>query len=149
MIMERIKMEGFNMGEIEVEMERISPTSLAAHLDRTRPYDGQPHTDYGDRGKQEINGVTMRDITDAFFRACFEASGLAIEDWPASIYNLPWNDMDIVAVSQNLTCQIEKLMGIYPNVPRLLPVDPTEEHWCGKNLDVAVYRSHEGDCDTI
>lgn len=36
-------------------------------LDRDRPYLGQPHTFTGERGKQEVFGVTMRDIRDIFF----------------------------------------------------------------------------------
>ena len=105
--------------ELLIEMERVSPTSLAAHLDRDRPYDGQPHTGYGERGRQEIHGVTMRDVMDAYFRACFDSSGLLPGEWPASIYDLPWDEMDVVAVSQNLLVNIEKAMGIYPNIPRL------------------------------
>ena len=140
--------EPFGMADLFREMERLGPTSLAAHLDPTRPYDGQPHTDHGERGKQEIHGITFRDLRDCFMRACYESSGLPIEQWPGSVHDLPWDDMDIIAVAQNLSCNVEKAMGIYPNVPRLLPVDPTEPHWCGETLDKAVYRSHEGDCDT-
>lgn len=128
-------------------LEAIGPTSLAAHCDPSRDYDGQPHTVYGDRGKQEISGITMRDLQDAFFRACFESSGLPIEEWPGRIHDLPWRDMDIVAVSQNLSCNVEKAMGIYPNVPRLLPADATEPHWCGWPLDRATWvLGHEGAC---
>lgn len=129
------------------EIERISPSSLAAHLDPTRPYDGQPHTDNGDRGKQEISGITMRDLRDCFIRACYESSGLPIAQWPGTVYGLPWEDMDIIAVAQNLTLNVEKAMGIYPNVPRLLPADPTQPHWCGPRLESATWRSHEGECD--
>ena len=32
-------------------------------------------------------------------------------------------DFDPVAVSQALTCEIEKMMGIYPNVPTLISHD--------------------------
>lgn len=102
--------------EIEREMERIGPSSLAAHLDRDRPYDGQPHTDYGERGRHEIAGITMRDLRDCFIRACYDASGLPPSQWPGSVYDLPWDDMDIIAVSQNLTCWVERYMGIFPNV---------------------------------
>lgn len=106
-------------------LESVSPSSLAAHLDRDRPYDGQPHTDYGKRGAQEIHGLTMRDITDCFFRACYDASGLEPKDWPGSVYQLPWDQMDIISVSQNLTCWLERYMGIFPNVEPLQEVDPS------------------------
>lgn len=127
-------------------IESLSPSSLAAHLDPSRPYDGQPQTDHGERGRQEVHGITMRDVRDAFIRSCYESSGLPIERWPGSVYGLPWDQMDIIAVAQNLTCNIEKAMGIYPNVPRLLPVDPTEPHWCGADLDTAEWTSHHGQC---
>ena len=132
--------------EFAVEMERLGPSSLAAHLDPTRPYDGQPHTDYGERGKTEIKGITFRDLQDCFIRACFESSGLPIEEWPGSVYDLPWREMDILAVAQNLSTGVEKFMGIYPNVPRLLPADPTEPHWCGPRLEGSVWTQHEGPC---
>lgn len=127
-------------------IERLAPSSLAAHIGPARPYDGQSHTVHGDRGRQEVHGITMRDVQDAFIRACYESSGLMIEDWPGSVYDLPWSDMDIIAVSQNLGCNLEKAMGIYPNCPRLLAADPTEPHWCGTPLDSAVWTSHEGPC---
>lgn len=101
-------------------IEAICPSSLAAHLDRDRPYNGQPHTDHGTRGQTEIRGITMRDLADCFMRACFEASGLPIERWPGSVYDLPWADMDIIAVRQNMNCWVERYMGIYPNVPELV-----------------------------
>lgn len=129
------------------ELERIGPSSLAAHLDRDRPYDGQPHTDYGERGRQPVEGLTMRDVQDCFIRACYDASGLPPKDWPGSVYDLPWADMSILAVAQNLTCWIERYMGIFPNVPRLLPADPTEPHWCGWPIDSATWRAHGGPCD--
>lgn len=139
--------DDLNMPEdLPIVLEQLSPSSLAAHLDRDRPYDGQPHTDTGDRGRTEVKGITFRDLRDCFIRACYESSGLSVEEWPGSVYDLPWSDMDVLAVAQNLGCNVEKYMGIYPNVPRLRPVDPTEPHWCGDNLDTAVYRSHDGEC---
>lgn len=133
--------------EFAREMERIGPSSLAAHLDPTRPYDGQPHTDHGERGRTEIKGITFRDLRDCFIRACYESSGLPMEQWPGDVYGLPWDDMDIIAVAQNLSCNVEKAMGIYPNVPRLYPTDPAEPHWCGPRLDTAAYQAHDGHCD--
>lgn len=107
------------MDDLARIMEGLCPSSLAAHLDRDRPYDGQPHTDTGERGATEIHGVTFRDLRDCFVRACYEASGLSIREWPGSVYDLPWADMDILAVAQNLGCNVEKYMGIYPNIPGL------------------------------
>ena len=86
-------------------------------LDRSRPYDGQPHTDLGERGRQEIHGITMRDLRDCFIRACYDASGLLPQDWPKTVYDLPWDQIDPMAVANNLTCWVERYMGIYPNLP--------------------------------
>lgn len=105
-----------NNNTLNVLLESISPSSLAEHLDRNRPYSGQPHTDHGIRGAQLVSGLTMRDIADCFIRACYDSSGLPPEQWPGSVYDLPWEDMDIIAVQQNLSCWIEKYMGIYPNL---------------------------------
>jgi hypothetical protein len=137
-----------NIDDLPRIFEKICPSSLAAHIDPTRPYDGQPQTDHGDRGRTEIRGITFRDLRDAFIRACYESSGLPIEQWPGSAYELPWHEMDILAVAQNLSCNVEKAMGIYPNVPRLWPSDPTEPHWCGWPIDNATWvEGHEGQCD--
>lgn len=132
--------------DVAQEMERINPSSLAAHLDPTRPYDGQPHTDTGERGRTEIKGITFRDLRDCFIRALYESTGKPVEEWPGDIYQIDLNDLDPIAIAQNLSNNVEKRMGIYPNVPRLLPVDPTELHWCGWPIDNAEWTSHEGEC---
>ena len=88
-------------------------------LDRERPYDGQPHTDLGERGKQIVSGVTMRDIRDACIRAFFLSSGLPKDEYTETVFDLDLGNMDPVAVTQNLTCEIEKMMRIYPNLPSL------------------------------
>ena len=97
---------------------------------RDRPYDGQSHTDMGLRGKTLVEGLTMRDISDCYFRAILHSSGdellnqIADSDDIAKIKHMVWHDVnwdaiDPVAVSQNLTVNIEKMMGIFPNVPEL------------------------------
>ena len=95
----------------------------AAALDRKRPYNGQPHTDSGERGKTHVEGLTYRDVRDCFILACYESSGLPRSKWPTTVYELPWDDMDIIAIAQNLTCEMEKRQGIYPNVPPLEDAD--------------------------
>jgi|ERR1035437_2890080 hypothetical protein len=98
-------------------MEWIMPSDYPPPESRDRPYNGQSHTDLGTRGRTEIRGITFRDLRDCFVRACFQASGLSKNEWPKSLYDLPWNHMDAIAVQQNLSCEVEKLMGIFPNVP--------------------------------
>lgn len=133
--------------KFDIEMERIGPSSLAAHIDPTRPYDGQPHTSYGERGQTEVKGITFRDLQDCFMKACYLSSGLPPKEWPGTIYDLPWKDMDIIAVSQNLSCEVERMMGIFPNVPRTYPDDVAKPHWCGENIDKAEWATHDGTCD--
>jgi hypothetical protein len=94
--------------------------------DRDRPYNGQPHTNEGIRGKQEVSGVTMRDVRDCLIKAMLScaqpelASKVEDNTWRIQdVYDIDFNHVDPVAVSQNLTCNIEKMMGIYPNIPKL------------------------------
>ena len=35
-------------------------------------------------------------------------------------------DVDPIAAMQNMACEMEKRMGIYPNVPRLTPTEPPD-----------------------
>ena len=104
---------------------------------RSRPYEGQPHTDDGERGKAEVTGVTFRDLRDCLIRACCLVSG------PGRMYNeackgerarvsmegvhdLPWDHMSMGAVAQALSCEVEKLMGIYPNIHESEPAQGSE-----------------------
>ena len=68
--------------------------------------------------------MSERDIQDCFIRACYDSSGLDPKDWPGSVYDLPWAEMDIIAVSQNLSCWIERYMGVFPNV--LQPIEEVD-----------------------
>lgn len=97
---------------------------------RDRPYDGQEHTDNGLRGKTFVEGLTMRDIADCYFRAILHSSGdmelnaLADSDDIQKIKDTVWHDvnwaaLDPVAIQQNLTCNIEKMMGIFPNISKV------------------------------
>ena len=100
-----------------------------ASLYRNRPYRGQSHTAQGDRGKQEIKGITMRDLCDAFIIGACSASGHLLNselyDKVESrrlnrndLYRLNWNELDPGAVCNQMCCEIEKMMGIFPNVPK-------------------------------
>ena len=107
--------------------------------DRERPYNGQPHTCHGERGKQEISGITMRDMHDCIVQGFLDASGntelqhKTVErnkkfigtpyenknDWrDQDVYKIEC-DFDPIAVIQNALCHIENMMGIFPNVPEL------------------------------
>ncbi len=96
--------------------------------DRERPYNGQSHTDQGERGKTEVRGLTMRDVKDCYVMGYLMATGRGhlVESgkWRYQmVYEPPdpgW-EPDELAVAQNMLCCIEKMMGIFPNVPRLRP----------------------------
>jgi hypothetical protein len=105
---------------------------------RDRPYNGQPHTQTGERGATEIKGITFRDLRDCFIRAVLLSTGAetigdknmrplyeeACKGENAAIcendvYGFNLDKLDPIAICQNLSIEVEKLMGIYPNVPAL------------------------------
>ena len=101
------------------------------NLSSKRPYNGQPWTDAGERGKTLVEGLTMRDVADCFARALFQSSGPgplydASQDGDGcslsnnDMYKVDLNQIGAVAWQQNLTCEIERMMGIFPNIPKEL-----------------------------
>ena len=111
------------------------------NMRRDRPYNGQPHTDTGTRGATEIKGITFRDLRDCFIRAVLLSTGAEVisgKDMRPyyeeackgenavlcenDLYGFDLNKLDPMAISQNLTCEVERIMGIYPNVPDLVYV---------------------------
>lgn len=100
---------------------------------RSRPYDGQPHTCKGVRGAEEVKGVTFRDIRDCYIRGiiacCGEQSPALYEEYlkgenallsESYLYKIDWEQIDPMAAWQNMSCEIEKIMGIYPNIKERL-----------------------------
>lgn len=127
------------------------------NMRRDRPYNGQPHTDTGTRGATEVKGITFRDLRDCMIRAFFISTGggLSHQDQPEVAKRLSvlyeealkgenavlcendlygWNldKLDPVSIIQNLACEVERIMGIYPNVPKLTytsdPETPDADH---------------------
>lgn len=99
------------------ERERYTPAAEAellrqAQLEQLgmgdKPFEAQPHTFLGVRGLTMVS-LSVRDLYK-IARACIERMG----DRP-----------DIDAVCQNICVDIEKKMGIFPNVPKLenVPVE--------------------------
>lgn len=108
------------------------------NMRRERPYDGQPHTFSGVRGATEIRGITFRDLRDCFVRAVLLSTGAEVIDGvdmrprygeackgdgaalcENDLYGFNLDKLDPMAIAQNLSCEIEKVMGIFPNVPEL------------------------------
>lgn len=100
--------------------------STAYSMDRDRPYNGQPHTDKGERGKTIVSGLTMRDVADCIVLGFLDAGGIYRERpiWD-DVYSIE-EELDYIAVVQNALCHIEKMMGIYPNVPPLIQETPDD-----------------------
>jgi len=94
--------------------------SSAYSLDRNRPYDGQSHTDCGERGKALVEGLTMRDVADCIVQAFLTCADMERE-YPIrdDLYSIPdLNEIDPGAIIKNTICNIEKMMNIYPNIPK-------------------------------
>lgn len=103
--------------------------------DKDRPFTGQPHTVQGERGKTEIIGIRFRDLADCVCKAFIDVAVLDLKDKTLQeelqqraedgtlnyndLYKLDLSKMDPVALIQNISCRVEKEMGIYPNVQRL------------------------------
>ena len=112
--------------------------------DRNRPYNGQPHTDFGERGKTLVKGLTMRDISDCIAQGFLAASGnnelyektssrspdeasYHKNNWEYNdLYKIEVDGLDPMAVIQSAMCFIEAYMGIFPNVGNLKHVRETE-----------------------
>ena len=104
---------------------------------RHRPYNGQSHTDHGERGKQLVEGLTTRDIRDCYVRAVILASSHLVSDGlyneaikgehgnitENDLFGIDLNQTDPVAIAQNMSCEIEKMMDIFPNIPQSLQGD--------------------------
>jgi hypothetical protein len=99
-------------------------TDETTHPDR--PFTGQPHTQSGTRGKTIVQGIRFRDLADCVCRALVNC----VPDLPAEmrqraedrtlnyndLYYLDFSDVDPLAIVQAVSCEVEKAMGIYPNV---------------------------------
>ena len=112
-------MEDFGK-ELEFIMKEAQGSS-GFSMERDRPYDGQPHTDDGIRGKTVVEGLTMRDVADCIVLGFLSSTGIEMPSNPIhdDMYKINLENIDPGAVIQNALCHIEKMMGIYPNVPGL------------------------------
>ena len=90
-----------------------------------RPFDGQSHTDQGERGKTVVSGLRYRDVADCFVLGWLQAAGRSsLADSGTATYNDIYecdDDVDPIAAMQNMLCEMEKRMGIFPNIPDEAP----------------------------
>ena len=102
--------------QIVEALDDLEAIALKDIVDRNRPYDGQPWTSNGDRGRTLVEGVTVRDVRDCFILALFDSNPYS-EQPAQTLDDLDLENMDLEAISQNLSCWIERYMGIFPNLP--------------------------------
>lgn len=92
-------------------------------LNRNRKYNGQQPK----RNQCLVEGLTMRDIRDCYIRGLLSSVGFCHPELPKKVddgtccsddvYEISKDcDFDPIAVAQNMECEIEKMMGIYPNL---------------------------------
>lgn len=122
-------MDGEPFGDFMQRAFDACEGETAFRSDPRRAYDGQPWTDSGERGKTLVQGLTIRDIRDCLIRAYFQSADpddpagkteeqlRAYEYTANEVYKLDFNKMDPGAIGQNLCCEIERAMGIFPNRP--------------------------------
>lgn len=94
-------------------------------FDPDRPFDGQAHTDEGERGKTRVD-LRFRDVADCIGIGFLLACGYSDLRASASTWNdvyeaLRKADFDPRAVCQNAMCEMERRMGIFPNIPAPRP----------------------------
>lgn len=126
----------------ELQQHLYDSDGNGRNMKRDRPYSGQSHTGLGERGKTEIKGITFRDLRDCYVRAVLlSTGGNHYEGTPeqkaqlrhlyteatkgehaqiseSDLYGFDFDKLDPVAISQNLGCEVERIMGIYPNIPK-------------------------------
>jgi len=87
----------------------------------------KPQTQY-ERNQVKVKGLTFADINECYYLAIMDSSGDDIakimmdkyietkEIDPNFVFKLNWENIDPIAIRQNLDCWIEKKMGIFPNI---------------------------------
>ena len=114
-----IDMSDENAGkELDFELSTTGSSSDYRN-DRERPYNGQSWTDEGERGKTVVEGLTMRDFKDCYVKgfllACGEMVSVEAGTWRTMDVFKTSEEPDPLAVIQNTLCEVEKMMGIWPN----------------------------------
>lgn len=121
------------INELEKVFDILGQSTDSFRNDRDRPYNGQPWTDLGERGKTEVKSLTMRDIHDCFIMGFLDSlpgghekvedNTWCVNDLYMALKNTHFDPM---AVSQNMNCHIEKMMEIFPNVSKFNAENPFE-----------------------
>ena len=105
-----------------MELKNLEDTlnrTTGASVDPERPFGA--HTEQGERGQEKVT-IRMRDIADCFVIGAGLASGAGGAYYRAkmarsTITNFTKLTIDPLAVMQNMLCEIERRIGIFPNLP--------------------------------
>ena len=129
---DEIKIAGVTIPVVELEDfgEAIIQMAGPKSMKRDRSYSGQSHTDNGIRGQTEVKGLTFRDLNDCFVRAILLSAphlvpklydealkGENAELNGNVLYAFDLDQLDPIPIGQNLSCEVERVMGIFPNAP--------------------------------
>lgn len=163
-LVESIKFRTDELEEFLCEILDSFPEEEKFTMDRDREFIGEYNSFWGERGKTFVNGMRIRDICDCILRGTLLANAHNHKDFyeeaskgekadlaPTDLYHASFHNVDPVAVIQNIMCEIEKMMGIYPNIPELQPVDVDED---GNEKDeeiegIVKSKNFEGDVEDV
>jgi len=135
-------------------------------MDRDREFVGAFNTFWGERGKTFVHGLKIRDLCDCIVRSIFLCSHKSITDSgnkylqnlcesaekgeysdmikPSDLYTIELDALDPVAVIQTVMCEIEKMMGIYPNIETSQIEDDEFSDFCETDKDQL--NGYHGEC---
>lgn len=85
-----------------------------------------------------VEGLTFRDIRDCYIRGWIMAANDQVPHLysealkgegamlnGSDLFGFDLDKVDPIAAFQNMACEMERMMGIYPNVPPLQPQEPS------------------------
>jgi hypothetical protein len=95
-----------------------SPSKKYLDEDFTKCWDFSKCLNDGDKPTPTQYLIDRQNETD------FISTKVDLGTWrPQDVYKINWQDVDPIAICQNLTCEIEKMMGIFPNIPEAQKVE--------------------------
>lgn len=90
------------------------------NINTERPFDGQDHTFFGERGKTEIERIRFRDLADCiatvFLRLCCGDEEVEAEEVYDKLKSLDTSNINTKTFIQGVSCEVEMMMGIFPNI---------------------------------
>jgi hypothetical protein len=73
--------------------------------------------DFSNCKKDGDNPIPTKFLLENQNNSDYISTKVELGTWrPQDVYKINWDDIDPLAICQNLTVEIEKMMGIYPNI---------------------------------